>query len=235
VDHRAGCVICGARVVYGKNARRTVCHYCGRESESDARCSKGHYVCDECHSLPAKDIIARCCKASKSKDPLALALTLMRNPAVKMHGPEHHFLVPAVLICAYHNVKGDCTSKSRQIDEASRRAQKVSGGFCGFQGACGTAVGTGIFVSVVTGATPLSKEEWRLANLMTARSLFRMAEHGGPRCCKRVTYLAIGEAVAFSAEKLGVDMKKPGEINCQFRHMNQECQKGKCPFYGKAE
>ncbi len=32
---------------------------------------------------------------------MALAIRLMRLPAVKMHGPEHHFLVPAVLLAAY--------------------------------------------------------------------------------------------------------------------------------------
>ncbi|MGR4064590.1 MAG: DUF5714 domain-containing protein, partial [Vulcanimicrobiaceae bacterium] len=32
---------------------------------------------------------------------LRMAITLMQNPVVNMHGPEHHFLVPAVLLAAY--------------------------------------------------------------------------------------------------------------------------------------
>jgi hypothetical protein len=34
-----------------------------------------------------------------------MALNLMKNPQIKMHGPEHHFLVPAVLLAAYYNTQ----------------------------------------------------------------------------------------------------------------------------------
>jgi len=49
-----------------------------------------------------------------------------------------------------------------------KRAEKVLGGFCGLYGGCTAAVGTGIFVSLVTNATPLSEGEWKLTNLTTA-------------------------------------------------------------------
>jgi hypothetical protein len=45
---------------------------------------------------------------------------------------------------------------------------------------CGAGMGTGIFISIVTGATSLSIEEWRLSNLATAKSLLSISEHGGP-------------------------------------------------------
>jgi hypothetical protein len=48
----------------------------------------------------ANDFIEKYCIVSDESDPLAMALTLMRNPALTMHGPEHHFLVSAVLITA---------------------------------------------------------------------------------------------------------------------------------------
>ena len=38
------------------------------------------------------------------------------------------------------------------------RATDIKGGFCGFYGNCGAAVGTGIYVSIITGATPLTRE-----------------------------------------------------------------------------
>ena len=56
-------------------------------------------------------------------------------------------------------------------------------------------MGTGIFISLITDATPLSKEDWGLANRMTAASLNTIAEHGGPRCCKRDSFLAIMDAI----------------------------------------
>ncbi len=55
---------------------------------------------------------------------------------------------------------------------------------------------------------------------------------GGPRCCKRDSYLAITEAVAFVKEKLGIEMKL-AEIECKFSSKNQQCLGNECPFNKK--
>ena len=89
-------------------------------------------------------------------------MTLMRNPNVKMHGPEHHFLVPAVLLVAYYNIKKDPKQKTTKIRMATKRSSQILGGFCGFYGNCGAAVVTGIFVSLIIDATPLSINDWKL-------------------------------------------------------------------------
>ena len=93
-------------------------------------------------------------------------------------------------------------------------------GFCGFYGNCGAAVGTGIFASLVTNATPLSIADWKLANLVTAKSLYVIAQHGGPRCCKRTTFLALLEAANFVKEHFGVTFKLKKEIKCEFYPLN---------------
>jgi hypothetical protein len=155
----------------------------------------------------------------------------MRNPKVKMHGPEHHFLVPAVLLSSYYNIKSNPQEKEAKIREARERASKVPGGFCGYFGDCGAAVGTGIFVSLITDATPLSISEWRLANMMTSKSLLSIAEHGGPRCCKRNSYLAIVQATDFLKDNFDVEMKVNKKIKCQFHDLNKQCLREKCTFY----
>ena len=98
-------------------------------------------------------------------------------------------------------------------------------------GDCGAAVGTGIFISLVTGATPLSHREWQQANLVVAKSLETIAMHGGPRCCKRNTFLAIQGAVAFAKAQLGVTIPLSPTVTCQFYGMNKECRTRDCPFY----
>ena len=228
----SGCLVCGQELVYGKN-EKLECFYCHKVFDSNTKCKEGHYVCDKCHSLPGNDLIETYCIATKLKDPLELALTLMRNPRMKMHGPEHHFLVPAVLLAAYYNIKGDEKSKKLKIEEARLRSSRVLGGFCGFYGDCGAAVGTGIFISLITNSTPLSKREWKLSNLMTAKSLLAMANHGGPRCCKRNTFLAIDEAVNFLRENFGITMVIDRNLVCEFKELNKECLKRKCPYYPK--
>jgi hypothetical protein len=229
--HKNDCVVCGAPLAYLKESRLASCFYCKKAQETGALCAAGHYVCDSCHSLGANDLIEAFCLASDMTDPLEMARVLMRNPEVKMHGPEHHFLVPAVIIRAYYNALGTPAEAEGRIRKARQRADKVLGGFCGFYGDCGAAVGTGIAVSVITGATPLSKEEWRQSNLMTAKSLFTIANHGGPRCCKRNSFLAITEAVEFLKEQFGVSLKVNSGVACEFSPLNRECLKEECLFH----
>ena len=111
------------------------------------------------------------------------------------------------------------------------RASMVPGGACGTHGTCGAAVGTGIFVSLITGSTPLKKQEWSLANQMTARSLMTIARHGGPRCCKRNSWLAIRTAITFLLERLGVNLPVEGVVRCEFSDINRECLREECPFH----
>jgi len=229
--HRRGCLVCGEDLEYLMEPRIVACSYCGQPSSTDVVCKKGHFVCDACHRAPAEEIIQRYCEATTEPDPIAIAKTLMGTPQVKMHGPEHHFMVPAVLLAAFYNVKGMRDEKLRKIGQARQRAELVKGGFCGTHGDCGAAVGTGIFVSLVTGATPLSKEEWKLSNLVTARSLETIALHGGPRCCKRNAFLAILTAVEFSREHFGVVMPVETPVICRFSPNNKECLAKECPFF----
>ncbi len=155
----------------------------------------------------------------------------MKKPEVAMHGPEHHFLVPAVLLASYYNLKNDSALKEEKIRIAQKRASNVLGGFCGYYGDCGAAVGTGIFISLITGANPLSKDEWKLSNLMTAKSLFSLADIGGPRCCKRTSFLSIIEASNFLSEHFSITLPVNKDIKCVFSSLNKECLKDNCPFY----
>ena len=232
IDRKNDCLVCGKELVYRTSQGAAVCYYCGEQHHTNAACSAGHYVCDRCHGLKGKDSIETFCTMTDMTDPITMAVILMRNPEIKMHGPEHHFLVPAVLLSAYCNLSGFAgDEKKDKIRKARQRAENVLGGFCGFYGDCGAAVGTGIFLSVLTGATPLSTKEWRLGNLMTAKSLFSIANHGGPRCCKRNSFLAIIEAAGFVKEYFQVDMPIHRHPHCEFTSFNKECRTIECPFY----
>ncbi len=185
MSYKKGCLICGFELTYLAMEEQLLCEYCGRPFATDVCCANRHYICDRCHCLTANDLIEQYCRTTRLADPSRIVLTLMKSPQIKMHGPEHHFLVPAALLAAWYNRHKNTLRKDAAIIMARRRAEEVKGGVCGSHGACGAAIGTGIFISLITGATPVSKEEWRLANLMSAESLKIIAENGGPRCCKR--------------------------------------------------
>ena len=233
MEYGSGCLICGDDLHYSEYLTMQTCYYCGITNETNASCRSGHYVCDSCHNGTANDLIERYCSNTDSTSPLSMAMTLMRNPALKMHGPEHHFLVPAVLVTAFYNrknaEKGDVTEKIR---EARKRAEEVKGGFCGFQGACGAAIGTGIFMSLVTGATPLSDRGRKLSNMATAESLWVIAENGGARCCKRESFWAIITAVEFVRREFGIVLPVDLPPPCVFTALNRECLHERCKFYG---
>lgn len=233
-EARTGCLVCSAELVYLPAQQAMTCAGCGAIHSSAARCSAGHFVCDACHSGSAKDVIERHCRETQERDPIAIATALMRHPKLKMHGPEHHFLVPAALLAAYHNQHGDRRELASRLSEARRRSDPLAGGFCGIQGACGAGIGTGIYVSIVTGATPLAPAQRGLANEMSSRALALIAKSGGARCCKRDSALALLAAARFTRERLGVAMKARGP-SCEFTALNAECLRDRCPFFPAAE
>lgn len=207
------------------------CVYCGAIHEVRARCTRGHFVCDACHARDARAVIRQACLAADATDPVALFDLVVAHPSVKMHGPEHHFLVPAVLLAAYYNHLDQPERKREALGEADARSKHILGGFCGFHGNCGAGVGAGTFVSIVTGATPLSTRAWSWANELTGRCLLRIAKHGGPRCCKRNSYLALLEAVAFLEERMEVSLPVARAVRCTMSERNHECLGARCPFH----
>ena len=90
---------------------------------------------------------------------------------------------------------------NQALPEIYRRGKEVPGGACG------------------------------LCNLMTSRALGAIGSNGGPRCCKRDSYLAIMEAVKFTEEKIGVKMEL-GDIKCTRSEQNNQCLHKVCPFHG---
>lgn len=231
VDHRSGCLVCSKELIYLEENKKLSCHYCGKIYDANAMCLDGHFICDSCHRLPANEVIHQTCINSSESDPVKIAMSLMHNHALNMHGPEHHFLVPAVLIASYYNVKQEFRAKTRELKKARIRAEQVPGGFCGFQGCCGAGVGTGIFLSLITQTTPYSGKNWGTVNDMTSKALSSISKFGGPRCCKRTTFLALLETVNYLNTNFNVQIPMKKEILCDFTKMNDECLKEACPFY----
>ncbi len=222
------CLICGSPLTYLENDEQMECAVCHKQESSKTVCQNGHYVCNECHTNGI-DALMGVCIAESSKNPIEIVRKLMVLPFCHMHGPEHHIMVGSALLTAYKNAGGNINLE-KSLDEMQSRGKQVPGGACGFWGACGAGVSSGIFVSIVTNSTPLKNKEWGLSNLMTSASLKAIGEIGGPRCCKRNSYLAIIEAVNFAKENLGVEMELD-KIKCIHSSQNNQCIKERCPFH----
>ena len=222
------CLICTSPLEYLSADEEMECVLCHKKQYSKTRCVKGHFVCDECHTSGMDSLIAICLN-SKSSNPIEILEEMMSMPACHMHGPEHHIMVGSALLTAYKNAGGEIDLVSA-LAEMQKRGKQVPGGACGFWGACGAGISTGMFISIALKSTPLAGEAWGLSNQMTARALESIGKNGGPRCCKRDSYLAIIEAVKFTSEKLHIDMKQSPVI-CTHSHLNNQCRQEKCPFH----
>lgn len=221
------CLICKAPLEYLETDILMECEICHKKENSKIRCINGHYVCSECHTQGLDSIIGSCMHET-SKDPVDIIEKMMSMPFCHMHGPEHHVMVGAALLTAYRNAGGEIDLKKALV-EMMNRGKRVPGGACGFWGACGAGISTGMFVSIISSSTPLSVEPFALSHKMTAKSLSAIGEIGGPRCCKRDSYLSILSAIDFVVEHFDIQMDKP-EIICQHASQNNQCIGKRCPF-----
>lgn len=64
-------------------------------------CENSHFICDACHSYGTYAPVIAALRDSTEKDALLLLEKIMDLPSVHMHGPEHHAIVPCVLLTAF--------------------------------------------------------------------------------------------------------------------------------------
>lgn len=222
------CGVCGRPLVYATEPKVLACNLCGQEEHTLIYCPSGHYVCDSCHSKAAIDVLREILASTHINDPLAILEQVMAHPSVPMHGPEHHAMVPGVVIAAVRNAGYSVPQGA--VDKALDRGSKFPGGWCGFYGDCGAAVGVGVATSVLTQATPLTGKQRSLALAATSFALGRMLDDQ-PRCCKRASRIAVGAAVDFLKERLGIILPQGSKPRCSYTPRNQQCARGDCPFY----
>lgn len=222
------CGVCSQPLVYATESVTKTCSLCGREEKTFIYCPAGHYVCDACHSQTALEILRQVLDNTQTTDPAAILEQVMSHPAIPMHGPEHHAIVPGAIVTAVSNT--GYILPDGATEKALERAARVPGGWCGLYGDCGAAVGVGIAVSVITGATPLTGKPRALALAATSQALALMLDEQ-PRCCKRASRTAIRSAVDFLHEHLGINLHRVNNVSCTYSVRNKQCARKLCPYY----
>ena len=223
------CMICGSPLVYSECAEDRKCSICGETFSSNIKCTNGHYICDRCHNGNVLDQMEGLLINSKETNPIHLAKMVFELPTMKLHGPEHHSMVPAVLETARQNING--IRNIDKIRETIKRGKDIKGGSCGFHGNCGACVGAGIAESVHLGADPESKEERGRAMKATAAALYAISDFGGPRCCKRDSITAIRTYMKMGD---GFGDIEDDQYLCSHYRMNKGCLGSDCPYFPTA-
>ncbi|BCA80818.1 DUF5714 domain-containing protein [Desulfuromonas sp. AOP6] len=229
MKYGSGCMVCGAPLDYFPQERPATCTYCGQNFAANASCMHGHFVCDGCHSQDALQVIEQICLESRETDLLALFDRIRRHPAIPTHGPEHHALVPAVILTTFGNLGGPISPD--QIRAGIQRGSKVIGGSCAFLGACGAATGVGVAFSLLLEANPLKGVQRQQVQQLTQEVLSRIASLNAPRCCRRDGWVALKAAAELSGPLLSIPLRAEAVIGCHQQADNRECIGTSCPLH----
>lgn len=225
--YRSGCMVCGEGLIYPDKAVLMVCHYCGQKGLANAYCQSQHYVCDHCHSADALAVMEHLCQESTETDLLELLARLRKHPAIPIHGPEHHALMPGIIVAVYRNSGGIVDQDL--IATAIRRGAQVMGGSCAFLGICGSATGVGIAFSLILKANPVKAAQRQMIQQMTQQVLADISAFKAARCCQRDCWLGLKKAAELSREYLPITLQADAVIGCQQRQQNKECIGMNCP------
>jgi len=98
------------------------------------------------------------------------------------------------------------------------------------RGDCGAAASAGTVLSILRGATPLADGARTEALRATAQTLLRIAEHGGPRCCKQSVFDTLLSTWERLQDELGLEPLPPHA--CAFAGQLKDRKAGRCPYFG---
>jgi len=228
---KVDCMVCGSKLIYSSVHEEKKCHFCNRQLPANACCADGHFVCDDCHQADAVDIIRKICLYSKEIDAYALMQLIRSHPHFSIHGPEHHSMVPAVILTALKNNGNEISNE--QVLTAIHRGTTIAGGSCAFLGMCGAAVGVGIAFSVLLEATPYDGGKRQEVQKITQYVLGEISEYAAPRCCQRDCWLALQAASKLLKDKLNMTFKV-SSFPCKQFQENKECIFDECPLWQEA-
>ncbi len=227
--HRVDCMVCGAPLEYLAQDRVETCHYCGQRKAANAVCQAGHFVCDACHSKAALEVIEDICRHATETDMIALLKRIRQHQAIPVHGPEHHSLVPAIIVTAYRNAGGQVDGAA--LEAAIQRGAAIPGGSCGFLGVCGAAAGVASGFAILLGSNPLDGEKRQRMLKVTAQVLGEIAALDAARCCQRDCWIGLRLAAELSKELLPIPLTADEPLTCDQFRLNPDCLGESCPLW----
>ena len=223
------CMVCGTPLIYLEKEEAQTCTFCHQVLMANAVCEAGHFVCDDCHARDALRVIEHLCTTTDETDMVALLEQIRSHPHIPVHGPEHHALVPGIILATYKNLGG--TISSEIVRNGIARGAKVPGGFCGFFGACGAALGVGIAFGFILQSTPMKAAARQQIQSATRHCLDDIAELEAARCCQRDSWLALKKAAELSRTMLPIALQANAKLHCHQKGLNPTCIGSSCPIH----
>lgn len=225
----ATCSFCGTPLKLLPNAISARCMVCGERGRTRAWCTQGHFVCEDCRGSELWQLVAGLLEQEYPTDPVEIFLRMRESHDFPMHGPEHHPLVAAAFLVAYHTLHGE-PAWPAILDAVQTAATQLPGGTCGFWGACSAGLSAGIAYCTILDSSPTDGAQRATAHQAVARILQRLGQFRGPRCCRRESLLALQTACELSATLLPHPVPTRYHVKCAQAADNPECLGPDCPF-----
>ena len=149
------------------------------------------------------ELITADCMKSNSTNPYEIFHAVAQNDYVRIHGPEHHVLDGACILTAFHNAGGNIDLYDA-LQKLMCEGLKMPGAACGLWGVCGAVTSIGA-------------------------ALARLAQIGGPRCCKRDAFSSIEQAGEYIKNHYGITLDIL-PVKCDFSLQNSQCIGNRCPY-----
>lgn len=223
------CGFCGTPLKTLPNAVSARCMICGERGRTRTWCTQGHYVCQQCRGNELLALVEGLLQQAQTDDPVELFIGLRRSRPFPMHGSEHHALVAAAFLVAYHRRHGE-PSWPAIMDALQTAATELPGGTCGFWGACSAGLAVGIACCTILDSSPTDGAPRAAAHQIVSQILARIARYPGPRCCRRECLLALQTGCELSATLLPRPLSTTYTLPCEQAEANDECYGSECPF-----
>ena len=227
----AECRFCGAPLKLLANAVSARCMVCGERGRTRTWCKEGHFVCEDCRGTELMGLLDGMLASGHSTDPVEAFLRMRGSHDFPMHGPEHHALVAAAFLLAYHSQHGE-PAWADVLDALQSASSELPGGSCGYWGACSAGLAVGMAYCAILGSNPTNGVPRGLAHQAVAAILSRISGHPAPRCCRRECLLALQVACGLSADLLPHPLATSCPATCDQAASNPECSGAECPFFG---
>lgn len=225
----ARCSFCGTTLKLLPNAISARCMSCGERGRTRTWCTQGHFVCDDCRGEAMMQLLEGMLEQEHSADPVELFMKLRQAKEFPMHGPEHHPLVAAAFLVAYHNAHGE-PSWEAILEALQTAASDLPGGSCGFWGACSAGLAIGIAFCAILDSSPTAGEKRAAAHRVVADVLGRFGCLPGARCCRRESLVALQAACELSGQVLPQALETHYQVKCEQAADNPECLGPDCPY-----
>lgn len=164
-------------------------------------------------------------------NPVKIFKNIAKNDYMNIHGPEHHVLDGASILVAYRNAGGKI-DLDVALEKILYEGLRMPGAMCGLWGICGAITSVGAALSIIDGTGPLSTDgTWGDHMQFTSNAIGELGKINGPRCCKRDAMIAFKNGIEYINTHYGVELENE-DIKCEYSHLNGQCIKERCPYYG---